>query len=118
MKLATIALSLLAIQACAGMARAASPDVVAAQDDPRYPLGGMFFTGSPDSLIKLRDFAGRKGFALDIVTLPDGSQRVPITSALLSFGGFTDVFNEAQSGRLGDLKFSLVSGPASGPALK
>ena len=76
----------------------------------------MFFTGSPDALVKLKDFAGRKGFALEIVTLPDGSQRVRITSALLSFGGFTEVFNEAQSGRLGKLQFGLVSGPA--PVLK
>ncbi|HEX4508295.1 MAG TPA: hypothetical protein VH722_21385 [Alphaproteobacteria bacterium] len=116
MKLAAIALSLLAIQAGSGVAGAASPDMPAPQDEPRYPLGGMFFIGSPDALVKLKDFAAKKGFALEIVTLPDGSQRVPITSALLSFGGFTDVFKEAQSGRLGKLQFGLVTGPV--PAVK
>ena len=87
-----------------------------AQDEPRYPLVGAFFTGSADALAKLKDFASRKGFALEIVALPDGNQRLPITPALLTDKAFIEIFNEAQSGRLGKLQFGIISGPA--PALK
>ena len=112
MKLAAIGLSLLAIQAYAGATGATLPDVRIAQEEPRYPLGSAFFTGSADALAKLRDFARQKGFALEIIKLPDGSQRLPITSALLSDKAFVEIFNEAQSGRLGKFDFAIVSGPA------
>lgn len=112
MKLAAIGLSFLAFLACAGIAGAASPEVPMAPDEPRYPLGGAFFTGSPKALEKLRDFARQKGFALEIITLPDGSQRLPITPSLLTDKAFIELFNEAQSGKLGKFDFSIVSGPA------
>jgi hypothetical protein len=116
MKLAAIGLSVLAILACAGTTRAASPDVPTTQDEPRYPLAGAFFTGSADALAKLKDFAQGKGFTLEIVTLPDGNQQLPIPPALLTGKAFIEIFNEAQSGRLGKFDFAIVSGPA--PALK
>ena len=116
MKLAAIGLSVLAILACMGATGTGSPDMPIAQDEPRYPLAGAFFTGSPDALEKLRDFARRKGFALEVVTLPDGNQRLPITPALLTDKAFIEIFNEAQSGKLGKFDFGIVSGPA--PALK
>jgi hypothetical protein len=70
MKLAAIGLFLLAILACPATTGATSHNVLMAQDEPRYPLGGAFFTGGPDALVKLKDFAGQKRYALEIVTLP------------------------------------------------
>jgi len=68
---------------------------------PPKPEGSTFFTGSSDALTKLRDFAGSKGFLLEIQTLPDGNERIPLTPALLSNTDFKEIFEEGLSGKLG-----------------
>ncbi len=52
----------------------------------------------------------QKGFVVEIVTLPDGSERLGVTPSLLFDKAFPDIYNEAQSGRLGELRFGLLAG--------
>ena len=89
---------------------ATQPTATVAQDGPAYPLGGFIFTGNPEVLIKLQKFASGKGIVVDVVVASDGTWRLQLPPQPSYGQAFIDVFNEAQSGRLGALKFGIVTG--------
>lgn len=81
-------------------------------DCPPHPIRTFdFFMGNSDALIRLRDFASQKGLVLEVSTLPDRSQRIPIAPTLISNPAYIEVFKEAQSGRLGMIGFGAESRP-------